>query len=361
MYQYLFEPNFSTTTSVTHLSGRGMGLYAVQSQISALKGTVTVKSQLGKGTSFVLRLPLTSTVAKLLVFRIGRRRYALPVNTLAAIAMANDGLVQTHQNQPFFYWKDQFVPILPLSSMAAYHYPLPSLSQEELGRKERPSVLATLEQTATTQFPLLLISRGTQILALKVDEILVERDLVIKPFNNLAIEPPHNLNGCTILGDGSLVPVLDSLALVEKWGQTLQSQPNFPIGSTLSPDLAIPNLPTILVVDDSLTIRNALSSTLRKARYRIFQAKDGWEAFTLWNIDAIVCDIEMPRMTGLELLSRCRQKDPSIPIIMLTYRSSQRYRQLADQLGASAYLTKPHLEKELLDTLAQCLAKKESG
>ncbi len=360
LYQYIFEPNFSTANAISQLSGRGMGLYAVQSQVSSLKGTITVQSQLGKGTTFTLRLPLTSTITKLLVFRVGRHLFALPVNTLAAIAIANNVLIQTHQSESFYVWKGQFVPILTLTSITTYHYPLPSLSQEELGQAEIPDLSEDRELNTTKKFPLLLISRGTQIIALKIDEVLFEQDLVIKPFNNLALTPPQNLSGCSILGDGRLVPVLDSLTLVEKWGQNRHTPLNLALGTSLPQEVLIPSRSTILVIDDSLTIRNAVSSILAKAGYRVLQAKDGWEALNLWtqetNISGMICDIEMPRMTGLEFLSRCRQRDKSIPVIMLTYRSGQRYRQLAEQLGASAYLTKPYLDQELLSTLEQCLA-----
>ncbi|WP_404789466.1 response regulator [Altericista sp. CCNU0014] len=364
IYQYLFEPNFSTAAAVGHVSGRGMGLYAVQTQISGLKGTVTVNSQLGKGTTFTLRLPLTSTVTKLLVFRVNRHLFALPVNTLASIAIATQDLLQNHQNQTFYYWKGHFVPILTLPSLAAYGYPLPSLGQDELRKSDAASAVAQTaasEPPAASQFPLLLISRGTQAIALKIDEILVEQDLVIKPFNHATLTPPAYLRGCTLLGDGRLVPVLEGSALVEKWGhRSAHTQPSVRVGASALQNSPVPSLLSVLVVDDSLTIRNALTITLRRHGYRVIQAKDGLEAMGLLEqesaIAAIICDIEMPRMSGLEFLSRHRVQHQAVPVIILTYRSGQRYRRLAEQLGASAYLTKPYLDRELLSTLQRCIA-----
>jgi two-component system, chemotaxis family, sensor histidine kinase and response regulator PixL len=351
LYKYIFEPNFSTASGLSQLSGRGMGLYAVRSQILALKGTVTVQSEIGRGSTFLLKLPLTSTITKLLVFRVGRHLFALPVHTLAAITMAGNLVARDRQDRQFYDWKGDFVPIIFLSATVTYNYPLSSSSQEELERQEAEAM--------TKKFPLLLIARRSQIVALRIDEVLLEQDLVVKPFNNLAFNLPQNLMGCAILGDGRLVPVLDSVTLVEKWGRTIQNQPITIAERNLTQDVVVPALPTILIVDDSLTMRNAVSSTLRKAGYRVLQAKDGWEAWNLWQqepqIVAIICDIEMPRMTGLELLSRCRQQDRSIPIVMLTYRSGQRYRQLAQELGASAYLTKPYLDRELLGILESYL------
>lgn len=361
LYQYLFEPSFTTAPVVSHLSGRGMGLYAVQSQVSTLKGTITVKSQVGKGTSFVLRLPLASNITKLLVFRISRHFFAVPVSALAAIILTEEVFLQTQQQQAYYHWKGQFVPILSMAAIATYSYPTPSLSPEGLRQTDLHPLGEESGSTESQKFPLLFIAHGTQIIALKIDEVIMEQDLVIKPFNRLAIQPPNALGGCTILGDGRLVPVLDSLSLIEKWGQIVHSQPQVP-DHKISSSSALLSPRTILLIDDSLTMRQAISSTLQKAGYHVLQAKDGREALNLvqqdMNIAGMICDIEMPRMNGLEFLSRCRQQEISIPIVMLTYRSAQRYRQLAQELGASAYLTKPYLDKELLQTLEQCLAPK---
>lgn len=348
LYEYLFLPGFSTTEAVSRLSGRGMGLYAVQSQINALKGVVTVESRLGRGTTFTLRLPRTLSITKLLVFTIAGNLFAIPVDTLAAITVASEHLFQTEQGQQFFHWQGRFVPVCP-ETLLSYRYPRwgdgDGLKPDKAWQK--PS-----------KTPMLLVSHGDRVIALKVDEILVEQELAIKPFND-AITPPSTLAGCTILADGRLAPVLDGAALIEKW----QERRYPPLANAAEPallsELSIPRVPMVLVVDDSLTIRHALSTTLDKAGYQVIQAKDGWEAITQLrtqpDVAAVICDIEMPRMNGLEFLTRCRQQGYTLPIIVLTYRSSAKYRQLAQQLGATHYLTKPYLDKELLSTLEQCL------
>ncbi|NES91101.1 MAG: response regulator [Okeania sp. SIO2B9] len=120
-------------------------------------------------------------------------------------------------------------------------------------------------------------------------------------------------------------------------------------------------LPTILVIDDSLTTRQAISSTLQKAGYDIVQAKDGWQGLVKLQqntqIQAVICDVEMPQMNGFEFLSRCRKQYPiaQMPVLMLTSRSSQPYRTLAKQLGANDYLSKPYLDQELINRLQSCL------
>ncbi|NJM97060.1 MAG: response regulator [Phormidesmis sp. RL_2_1] len=186
---------------------------------------------------------------------------------------------------------------------------------------------------------------------------------MIKPISNQLITAPDYLQGAVVLGDGRLLPVLDGSVLVERCLQT--QYPNRPKLRSALRRINRPIMPTVMIVDDSLTIRSVLSLSLRKEGYQVLQAKDGWEAMTLLDqspgISAIICDIEMPHMNGLEFLSRCRRQGLTLPVIMLTYRNNQRYRLLAKQLGASAYMTKPYLDKELLQVLRNCLSEATNG
>jgi chemotaxis family two-component system sensor histidine kinase/response regulator PixL len=347
LYEYLFASGFSTAEQVSQLSGRGMGLSAVRSQIDALKGIVSIASETGKGTTFTLRLPLTLTIVKLLVFSLNSHLFALPVDTIDSIVVVDEAKLETNQGQQFYQSSAQQIPLYPYALLSSYYYPqIVNASKPLPGQYWQKSGKVTL----------LLISSGTQVIALKVDQILMEQDLVIKPFNE-AIPTPASLCGCTILGDGRLIPVLEGAGLVEKWLQLADSAFNLSIASI---PLVFPPVPTILVVDDSLTIRQTLSMTLQKASYRVIQARDGWEALEKLRqepeIQAVISDIEMPRLNGLEFLSRCRQiMGDELPVIMLTSRGSEKYRLLAKQLGATHYLTKPYLDKELLSILKDCL------
>ncbi len=343
LYEYLFSCGFSTVEQVSQLSGRGMGLSAVRLQVSTLKGSVTVTSEPRRSTTFTLRLPLTLTIIKLLVFSIDARLLAIPGAQIFSIVIAQQQQIETSQDRQFYYWQGQRIPLYPQSLLSAYRYPTVFKTSQSLPGKDWKKL---------GKVTLLLLSRGEQFIAVKIDQILMEQDLVIKPFNE-AITPPSSLCGCTILGDGSLVPVLDGSALVEKWLQFSESGETVP---PLPSSFTLPPPPALLVVDDSLTIRQTLSMTLQKGGYRVILARDGWEALAQLRqesqIQGIICDIEMPRMNGLEFLSRCRQlKGESLPIIMLTSRSSEKYRQLAQQLGATSYLTKPYVDEELLSIL----------
>jgi CheY-like chemotaxis protein len=209
------------------------------------------------------------------------------------------------------------------------------------------------------------------LLALEVDRLVTEQELVIKPFG-AALKPPSYIYGCTILGDGGLIPVIDGAALLNSFmGQTktatfsttLSETPTSDLkehsstASITAPPLQTAKASTILVVDDSITLRQTLVLTFEKAGYQVLQARDGREAIEQLQqnltIQLVVCDIEMPIMNGFEFLSQ-RRTDPQlakIPTVMLTSRSSDKHRQLAMHLGANGYFTKPYIEQEFLAAL----------
>jgi two-component system, chemotaxis family, sensor histidine kinase and response regulator PixL len=374
LYEYIFEPGFSTAPQVSELSGRGVGLDVVRTQVRQLKGNISLKSDLNKGTTFTLRFPLTLTTANLVVFRIQTSLMALPVDTLAAITNASLEDIEIHDGEQFFRWQDKLVPIYPPDALLG-QYPL---------LKKPLEPMQSVPLSAEGEMPLLLISGESELLALPVDEVIQEQELVIKPFGS-AIAPPTYLYGCTTLGDGSPASVIDGQALIMRhkslsWSNFSPTKENLMLAewaklseaeglslqleaySNMSGgDLEIEEVPTILVVDDSLTARQFLTMTLEKGGYRVIQAKDGRDAMLQLQqesrIRAVFCDVEMPRMNGFEFLSRCREEFAASapPVIMLTSRSSEKHVQMADSLGAAAYLTKPYLEDELLQTLMVCL------
>jgi two-component system, chemotaxis family, sensor histidine kinase and response regulator PixL len=230
---------------------------------------------------------------------------------------------------------------------------------------------------------LFVVERGEEI-GILIDQTLMQQDLVVKTFSNL-IKTPNYLTGCTILGDGRLIAVLDGPGLLTAWRTWREEVANL---DTTPPAAAHANLfvskeekstfppeagdaaavapvvpPTILVVDDSMTIRQNLAIVLRRSGYQVIQATDGLEGLEQLRqtamIHAVISDVDMPNMNGLEFLRNCRQQftPEQLPVIMLTSRNTENYRQLAKRLGASAYMGKPYLDSELLKTLQDCLAK----
>jgi chemotaxis family two-component system sensor histidine kinase/response regulator PixL len=340
----LFMPGFSTAATVSDLSGRGVGLDVVRLHIQELKGTIDIQTEPGQGTTFTIRLPLTLTITKLLVFGLERRWFALAVDSLAGIVAVHEEALVNVQGRQLYRWQERLVPLIP-PSVLEYRYPVQWVSAEGSG----------LTLPTGQGHSLLLLSVGNEIYGLEIDQILLEQDLVIKPFSGL-LRPPSYIYGCTILGDGRLVPVLDAAGLVNHWLRT----PTQGVVLSKTPVRAVAQT-ELLVVDDSLTIRGTLAKTLTKHGYRVHTAADGREALELLaqnpQIKAVFSDIEMPRMNGFEFLSACRQ-DPryrELPIIMLTSRAGDKHQKIAQNLGCSAYLTKPYLEPDLLRTLQRFL------
>ena len=377
--ELIFEPGFSTALKVSELSGRGVGLDVVRSQLRELKGTVNVSSTPGTGTVFTLRLPLTLTIAKLLVALTGSTAVAIPADSIEEIIIPKASQLQKSGNQNFLRWRDNIVPTYNLDSLLQYNYQLPKVAPGK--------ALAALAAPKDWLLPLLIIRQEQNLLALEIERLVTEQELVIKPFGE-AIPAPSYTYGCTILGDGSLVPVIDGGALIDYIGEQGQIASEVMsearIGSpesdteaddAISPEAEIASIipkissseiaqaTTVLAVDDSAALRRTLVLTLEKAGYRVLQARNGQEAMEQLQqgsqVNLVICDIEMPVMNGFEFLGQ-RRRYPSlskIPVAMLTSRSNDKHKRLAMQLGANAYFSKPYIEQEFLESLKDILSR----
>ena len=341
LLDFIFQPGFSTAERVSELSGRGVGLDVVRSQLQAVKGTVGVDSSPGKGTTFTLSLPLTLTIAKLLICLAGTKQIAVPVASIQEIISQTNIAIERIGEQRVISWREQLLPVHRLADLLEYRYPL-SVDRS---------------RTLANGSAMLIIRSEKSNFALEVEDFSTEQEMVIKPLIG-AITPPNYVYGCTVMGDGNLIPAIDAVALLAHSKQQDSTVEDTVISLTNTDrDLSIPRVPTVLVVDDSAMIRKTLTLTLQKVGYRVLQAKDGEEAIELlgqdFTIDLIISDLEMPRLNGFELIEKLRQDSvlSSIPFIMLTTRSSHKHRQLALSLGASAYLSKPYIEQEFLDVL----------
>lgn len=388
LIEVIFEPGFSTARTVSDISGRGIGLDVVRSQLHSLEGNITVQTKPRLGTSFIMQIPLTLTISKLMVVQAGGSLYALLVDAIEKILLPQPEHITLFENQRVLHWeignRKTMIPVRQLADLMHYTSSL----ADPIVDPER----GTLYLTRETSAPVLLLAREGQRLGLEVDQILGEQELVIRRLGN-AIAPPSYVYGCSILNDGSLTLAIDGVALMQT---TLKPMPvermpvrrpsktsptktvvvgtqrpvltaSSPPKSELSPAASAlqisPQTPQILIVDDSLNLRHSLSMTLAKAGYHVFEAQDGQEALDLLrehpDVDLVLCDVEMPRMNGFKFLNYCRQDSTlaQLPIAMLTSHTSTKYRQLATELGAVAYLTKPYAEAELLETLKEILSR----
>ncbi len=370
----LFEPGFSTVSQVNDLSGRGVGLDVVRDQLKALRGSVVVHSEPGQGTTFTLQIPLSLTVAPLLLCRAGFNTYALLDDAIEQIILPKTEQIQTRNGCRVLQWNKEsdqrLIPIFSLTQILSYRSAVAALSI-----LQTQSGLVAKDQVS----PIILIRCQESLLGLEVDQLLGEQELVIRPLGDLIGVTPY-VHGASILADGQLSLVLNGARLLQKAFDRppdkkpdqrppsvplLIEQPSASNQSTLPAGrdrkLDPKSSPPILIVEDSITVRQALALTLQKAGYRVFQAEDGSQALEQFqhqtDIQLVICDLEMPRMSGFEFLSH-RQQIPAlsnVPVMMLTSRSDERHRLLASQLGATAYMTKPYMEYKLLGIVAELL------
>ncbi|NEO30476.1 MAG: hybrid sensor histidine kinase/response regulator [Symploca sp. SIO3C6] len=403
----LFEPGFSTNSVVNDLSGRGMGLDVVRTQLQALNGSVTVDCEPDKGTTFLLQIPLSLTIAKLLLFQAGEHIYALLADTIEQILIPAPTQMQYWSEGKALRWgkgvDERLVPIYQLAKVLDYHS---QAGEPLLSPKLQPFV--NQEQSN----PVLIVRSAEQLLGLEVDQLLGDQELVIRPLGAM-IAPPKFVYGGSIMADGRLTLVLDGSVFMQylfeqqtnttsnhfAFNQPETRQHNYTAKTTYythayrDVDNATPprlssaqqqqlpavtnaQLPavaqhvpqrfdkTILLVDDSITVRQTLAMTLKQSGYQVVQARDGYEAIEQIrhhrHIDLVICDIEMPRMNGFEFLKH-RQQDPhlaEISVMMLTSRSGNKHRLLAKELGATDYITKPYLEHQFLLKVAEVLQNK---
>jgi chemotaxis family two-component system sensor histidine kinase/response regulator PixL len=361
--ELIFQPGFSTASQVSELSGRGVGLDVVRSQLQALKGTVSVSFTPGQGTKFTLRLPLTLTISKLLVCLLSQdgsgqaTAIAIPSDSIEEIIIPIAKQLKKSGSQRFLHWQKDIIPICRLNDLLSYHCALPEITSSK--------VLSSVPIPDDWALPLMLLRRGQQMFALEVNRLVSEQELVVKPFGN-AIAAPSYTYGCTILGDGTLIPVINGAILLDRFLEPETNKLSTKAIASTESETAPTTVQatTVLVVDDSATLRRTLALTLQKAGYRVLQARDGREALEQLQqsagIQLVICDVEMPNMNGFEFLGQHR-RDPAmnkIPVAMLTSRSSDKHRQLAMHLGASAYFTKPFIEQQFLTDIANLISQK---
>ena len=353
VYELLFHPGFSTRDQADDFAGRGVGMDVVRTSLSDIRGSVTIDSELGKGTSFTIRLPLTLSISKSLSCISNQARIAFPMDGVEDMFDVPKERIQTNaQGQSCILWRDILLPFHPLADLLKFNRTL-GRGRVYGGNQDDEMISIVVLRSANTH------------IALQVDQVIGEQEIVIKQLEG-PVPKPIGIAGATVLGDGRVMPIADVLELIDLSMGRVRREPNAslwsqPEDAILVEPVVIKSEPTVLIVDDSITVRELLSMSFAKVGYRVEQARDGQEAWEKLRsglpCDLVFCDIEMPRMDGLELLSRI-QKDTNlkkIPIAMLTSRGADRHRQMAVDLGASGYFTKPYLEEALLDAAQRML------
>jgi chemosensory pili system protein ChpA (sensor histidine kinase/response regulator) len=328
----IFAPGFSTADTLTELAGRGVGMDVVRSEAQALGGRVAVASEAGQGARFTITLPLTLAVAQVVLVVAGGRTHAVPSTLVEAVQQVREA------------------DLAAAIEAGSIH-----LAGHELALHGLPDLLGMeADERITTHrsTPVLVLNGGSRRIALRVDEVLGNREVVVKNIGRQLARMP-GIDGATVLGSGEIVLILDPLALAQQ-----------PQGEARVKQAAAPQVrrATVMVVDDSLTVRRVTQRLLEREGYRVLLAKDGIEALELIGQgapDLMLVDIEMPRMDGFDLTRNVRGNEATraIPIIMITSRTADKHRNVALGLGVNAYFGKPYQETVLLAAIEGLLGR----
>jgi chemosensory pili system protein ChpA (sensor histidine kinase/response regulator) len=338
LYEFMMNSGFSTTDEVTRLAGRGVGMDVVTSEIKQIGGSLEVDSERGQGSLFTIRIPFTLAIMQAIGVVAGDQRYLLPLSSVVGVSriMPDEYRKLMDAEEPIFRFAGQEYPLLDLEPL--------------LGERGTP--------LGRDNVSLLILSAGDHKAALRVPELLPHREVVIKPVGPQISSVPGILGG-SITGDGSVLVILDP-------GPLIRHALIHGVAPVTEPDWAQtqPSRKLVMIVDDSITMRKVTSRVLQSHDFDVLTAKDGVDALEQLQDrlpDVILCDIEMPRMDGYEVIERVREdaRLRHIPIVMITSRAGQKHRDRAMQLGANAYLTKPYREQELTDEVFTQLVQAE--
>ncbi len=335
--QFVLESGFSTASEVTQISGRGVGMDVVNSEIKQLGGVLQIDSRHGLGTRFIIRLPFTLAVNQALLVAVGEESYAVPLTSV-------EGIVRMSREQLEAYFA---------APTTRYEYGGRDYQVQNLG-----ALLGAPSQLSETAklLPVMLVRSGDHRMALQVDALMGSREIVVKSVGP-QISTVRSVSGATILGDGRVVLILDVAALIRVSAAARVSALDIE-GSEAAAVEAAPA--TVMVVDDSITVRKVTSRLLQRNGMQVLTAKDGVDAVAQLqdNIpDVMLLDIEMPRMDGFELATHIRNEPRlrQIPIIMITSRTGDKHRRRAREIGVNRYLGKPYQESELLQNIEELL------
>jgi chemosensory pili system protein ChpA (sensor histidine kinase/response regulator) len=328
--ELIFHPGFSTAHEVTELAGRGIGMDIVRSEASGLGGRIGMDSQRGRGTTFTVRLPLTLAVTQVVVLTTGGNTYAVPSVLVEQVQQLKAAALADAYAQGAVSWRGEQVPLYFLSEL--------------LGDS---SVAPVTQQYS----PLLILKSGDMRVAVHVDEVVGNREVVVKNIGPQLARMP-GVAGATVLGSGDIVLILDPVPLAQRVIESERAAPR----EEQAPQ-APRAQPIVMVVDDSLTVRRVTQRLLTREGYQVMLAKDGVDALEQLQTvtpHLMLVDIEMPRMDGFDLTRNVRDdmRTRHIPIIMITSRTATKHRNYAMELGVNGYLGKPYRETELLEFVA---------
>ncbi|MGI8787308.1 MAG: hybrid sensor histidine kinase/response regulator, partial [Pyrinomonadaceae bacterium] len=349
-FSLIFLAGLTTAERISQVSGRGVGMNIVKQNIERQQGTISIASETQQGTTFTVRLPMALAVTRVLLVKANEQIFALPLKIVKHISQKSlvGNLWSNAEGASLVNKNDEQSPIFHLNELLG----LPSAADE-------------------ADAPLLLLKTPENPCALIIDEIVKAEEVVIKPLGN-PLQNMAEILGATILGDGSVVPVLDLIYLLKQKVQSPKSKVQNKEESRIQKPhlenansaLRVPRSALkVLIVDDSPSVRHLTSNIIKNAGWTALLAKDGLDALEILQDsrelpDVILSDVEMPRMDGYEFLASLKRAEnlQAIPVVMITSRANQKHQQKAFDLGVSEYLTKPFDEAKLIGIIKNLAA-----
>jgi two-component system, chemotaxis family, sensor histidine kinase and response regulator PixL len=338
----IFEPGFSTAEKVTDLSGRGVGMDVVRTNLHAANGNIHIDTTTGKGSTFTITVPFTMSLMKVMIAESNKMLLAFPVNGVEEMLLADPSKITEADGRRQFTWQDANVQLVNLQNCFQTNTTLRSPILSGQPKIDQPAVL--------------VVNDADRFFGLEIDRFWHEQEVTVRQPQGF-LQMPNGISGCGVLGDGRVIPLVDPLALV-RWLDNANNDIQLPAQPTAVP---FDNQDLIMVVDDSINVRRFVAMTLERNGYRVEEAKDGLDALEKVQSGllpkAIICDLEMPRMDGYGFLAKVKliEEAKNIPVVMLTSRSSQKHRKIAMNLGAADYFGKPFNEADILARLAELI------
>ncbi|MGB5063244.1 MAG: response regulator, partial [Candidatus Competibacter sp.] len=338
----LLRPGFSTAKAVTQISGRGVGMDVVNAAIRAMRGALLIQTESGQGSRFIVRLPFSLAVTQALLAKAGDAVFAIPLLSIELVTRIQESVFQSYLTgeQVQHRYNERNYPIHNLGILAGSEHMLP------------------FEEVKDRRPPTLLFRSAEASAALQVEAVMGNQEIIVKP-----VSPQFNsvpgISGATVLGDGRVVVVLDLAALVRNIGSQQQKQAESRALRMARQEARLEKI-SIMVIDDSITMRKVTARILERHNIQVVTAKDGLDAVAMLQTqvpDLAILDIEMPRMDGFEVLAHARNQARlrQLPIIMVTSRGGEKHRERAMKLGVNDYLTKPYQEEQLMQSIRKIL------
>lgn len=332
-------PGFSTAAQLSQDAGRGVGLDVLAKAMAILKGTAGLSFVPNAGVTFKISIPATLMIVQSLIVNAGGQNYAIPIDNIIGVTQEKDVIFDGKRTQ--FSYHNHIYEAYDLAKI---------YSGVDVDLQEQSYIY-------------LLFEVNGKSIAVGAESIMSQLEVLMYPLNPQIAHIP-GLTGSAVTPDGETIFTVDIAAFSQSM-MTASQKPEAEVVKKVKPTTdTVTDSPTILVVDDSITMRRVSQRMLERAGYKVTTAKDGLDAIeTLESLqpDLIMLDIEMPRMDGFEVLTylRSTERFMQTPVMMVTSRSGEKHRNRAFEIGANEYCGKPYQEEQILQTIKKLLHKED--